>query len=525
MVGQSSVGCSVFDIYWSNTVGRTYWASLNGSSQSYVIDLSETQLPAVRNMTLADMMHDGLRSVAYKALFISDSQDASQKQEVTDELKEMSTNIKKYVAEISSLNVRTETQEAINSSRPEIDAYVVATEEIVGLALAGKKEQSVSKLETFEKAFSDLEEKLEMLGSLIEKDAEASRETAKVIASDAQRTSLILIFLGVAFGLISSIWFTSSLSKSLSKIADHLSDSANQLTSASNQIAVSSKDLSESASQQSSSLEQTAASLEQITAMISKASEGAQTTSESSEDSQRRAEEGRGAAAQMLTSMDEISRSNTAIMEQVNSSQQQMSEIVRVIQEIGSKTKVINEIVFQTKLLSFNASVEAARAGEHGKGFAVVAEEVGSLAQMSGNAAKEISDMLNESISKVESIVQNTTSTVEVLIAKGKDKVDTGVQVAQKCSDLLNEIVQNISRVSALSHEISVATKEQAQGVGEINKAMGQLDSATQKTSSSSQETAESAAHLSDQAELLRGAVGELITIIEGGKADERKAS
>lgn len=102
----------------------------------------------------------------------------------------------------------------------------------------------------------------------------------------------------------------------------------------------------------------------------------------------------------MIHSITEISESNDRIMSQVADGNRKISEIVQVISEIGNKTKVINDIVFQTKLLSFNASVEAARAGEHGKGFAVVAEEVGNLAQMSGNAAKEISDMLNGSVSR-----------------------------------------------------------------------------------------------------------------------------
>jgi methyl-accepting chemotaxis protein len=105
-------------------------------------------------------------------------------------------------------------------------------------------------------------------------------------------------------------------------------------------------------------------------------------------------------------------------MNQINYSNEQMSEIVKVIQEIETKTKVINDIVFQTKLLSFNASVEAARAGEQGKGFAVVAEEVGNLAQMSGNAAKEIS--------------------IPVLIIHDENDVDVNIKAAYNIKENLN---------------------------------------------------------------------------------------
>lgn len=487
-----------------------------------VIDLSEVQIPAVKNMTLTDMMHDGLRAVVFKALYLSDHPNSDLKKEIAEEHKEMSTNIKKYLEEISGLNVRIETKNAIEDSRSEIDAYIQASDEIIALSLSARKDLAVLKLDAFEKSFSSLEKKLESLGELIEKDADASRETAKEIAEASKRTGIVLIILGFAFGVFCSIWFIVGISKSLVDIASHLAAFADQVTSASKQIALSSKDLSESSIEQAASLEQTASALEEITAMISKAADGAEITSESSIDSQKKAEDGRNAVDQMLSSMVEISQSSDAILDHINLSNMQISEIVKVIQEIGAKTKVINEIVFQTKLLSFNASVESARAGEHGKGFSVVAEEVGNLAQMSGNAAKEISDMLDASISKVESIVNETKSKVEGLVSSGRNRVEAGMGVARQCSEILNEIVKNVNRVSGLSQEISVATKEQAQGVSEINKAMAQLDSATQKNSTGSQETALAAIQLSEQANSLQTIVEYLLVIVNGRSSSVR---
>ena len=337
-------------------------------------------------------------------------------------------------------------------------------------------------------------------------------------AADRLGTQLIIGLTALSFilGFGFAFLLARSLVNKFSSISTILSNSANRVASASSQIAASSQGLSQSSTEQAASLQQTAASLEEITSMISKAAESAGTTESSSNQSQEKAIEGQKAVEHMLISMDEISESNTNIMTQVNHSNEQMSEIVRVIQVIGNKTKVINDIVFQTKLLSFNASVEAARAGEHGKGFSVVAEEVGNLAQMSGNAAKEISDMLDTSISKVQAIVRDTKTNVESLVEKGKHKVASGVTVARECSDILNEIVQNISTVTVLSKEISQATKEQSQGVGEINKAMGQLDSTTQQNSSASEETANAATELSAQAESLKTAVDDLVAIVQG---------
>ena len=169
------------------------------------------------------------------------------------------------------------------------------------------------------------------------------------------------------------------------------------------------------------------------------------------------------------------------------------------------------------------ARSEAARAGEHGKGFAVVAEEVGNLAQMSGNAAKEISDMLDSSISRVEKIVSETKTGVSTLVDEGKRKVESGVAVANQCSGLLNDIVQNVSLVSGLAQEIAVASKEQSQGVGEINKAIAQLDTVTQQNASNSQQTATAAEGLSAQADILKGVLTDLVATVHGGGAVPNK--
>jgi len=218
----------------------------------------------------------------------------------------------------------------------------------------------------------------------------------------------------------------------------------------------------------------------------------------------------------MHTSIQEISSSNGEIMKQVEASNQEISHIVKVIAEIGNKTKVINDIVFQTKLLSFNASVEAARAGEHGKGFAVVAEEVGNLAQMSGNAAKEITAMLDDSIRKVEKTVNDTKIKVEQLMVTGRGKIEAGVVTSRKCGEALDQIVQNVDQLGQMVGEISAASQEQAQGVQEINRAMAQLDQVTQQNASASQEAANAAAQLNVQADSLRGIVRTLEKLVQG---------
>lgn len=330
------------------------------------------------------------------------------------------------------------------------------------------------------------------------------------------RWTILLLLISIGVGLTIVFWISMSIVKKINLISKTLNSDVNHVDAVASKMASSSKKLSEATSSQAASLQQTAASLEEITAMVAKASESARLSAESSAQTQEKAQHGKEAMNNMMVSMEEISSGNLAIVDQIKNSNDEMYKIVEVIKEIGNKTKVINEIVFQTKLLSFNASVEAARAGEHGKGFAVVAEEVGSLAAMSGNAAKEISDMLDQSIQKVESTVNDSRSRVQKLMDENRHKVESGVDIARQCSESLDGIVNNVDRLSDLAREISHATQEQSQGLREIGKAMSQLDSSNQVNAAASEESATAANELTEQTNSLRQSVDHLIQAIAG---------
>lgn len=281
-------------------------------------------------------------------------------------------------------------------------------------------------------------------------------------------------------------------------------------------ISAGSSSLAQAATEQASALQETAASVEEMSAMIKKSSENAQSSFITAKRSYDSAKLGQQSVRSMIHAIGDINVSNEKIMEHIRHSNERIKEIIKVITEIGSKTKVINEIVFQTKLLSFNASVEAARAGEHGKGFAVVAEEVGSLAQMSGSAAKEISDMLSSSIEKVENIIQSTTDTVGQLIQDGKQKVAAGSKIAEDCGRVLEDVVEQVSEVSKMVSEITSAAHEQSIGIAEINRAMNQLDQVTHENSQIANQSAANAGNLAHQADSLLQASAQLREVIFG---------
>ncbi|MGZ3790249.1 MAG: HAMP domain-containing methyl-accepting chemotaxis protein [Bacteriovorax sp.] len=354
-----------------------------------------------------------------------------------------------------------------------------------------------------------LQDKAESTNKKIVAESLSYAQTAKTVA-------LIVVLVAGILCFVICIRIAGQLVNVLSSLSSDLNSSSIQVSAAAEQIASSSEQLSQATVEQASSLEETSSSIQEMSSMVAKTSENAIQASRISVESQQNALKGKEVVQDMISSINEINDSNNNIMIQIDQSNKEISEIVQVIAEIGNKTKVINDIVFQTKLLSFNASVEAARAGENGKGFAVVAEEVGNLAQMSGKAASEITEMLESSIKKVEGIVDDTKVKVERLVNEGKSKVDRGSKVARECGVVLEEIVGSISSVSEMANEISVSSQEQSQGVGEITKAMGQINVATQQNAAGAAQSASAAEELSAQATMLKNAVHSLMVTIEG---------
>jgi methyl-accepting chemotaxis protein len=295
----------------------------------------------------------------------------------------------------------------------------------------------------------------------------------------------------------------------LGNVASEVNENADKMKS-------NSETLSDSSTQIASAIQETVSTLDELSSMVNKNLENVELSSKKSQDSKTVAEEGKVSVSNMIGAMSDINTSNQDIVEEMNMISSKMNDIINVIKEIGEKTNVINDIVFQTKLLSFNASVEAARAGEHGKGFAVVAEEVGSLATASGKAATEISEMLDESVKKVDNIVSDTKSKIDSLSSVGQQKVEVGTKTAKECENVLDQILVNVVEVNNKVSEITNASNEQASGIREVTKAMSQLDEMTNSTSTISTEALQSSDILSDESKKLADVVNNLTLLVTG---------
>ncbi|MEQ1665581.1 MAG: bacteriohemerythrin, partial [Bdellovibrionales bacterium] len=222
----------------------------------------------------------------------------------------------------------------------------------------------------------------------------------------------------------------------------------------------------------------------------------------------------------VLSSIDGISQNNIEVLKEMKDTNSEVTNIVKMIEEIENKTKIINDIVFQTKLLSFNASVEAARAGEHGKGFSVVAEEIGKLSKVSGQAAEDISKLLNEGISKIKKIVEDSSAKVNRLSHEGKLKLDSSLQIVNESKKALDTILSTVENIKDMVNEISVSSVEQSKGVQDVSSSFTQIENSVKDNSQIAETSKKHAITLRGQSDKLATIIQEFLLFIEGDNAD-----
>jgi methyl-accepting chemotaxis protein len=263
----------------------------------------------------------------------------------------------------------------------------------------------------------------------------------------------------------SSLLFSMKLmQEQLTRTIGTIKTSADSIGTATHQIAAGNQDLSQRTEEQAASLEETAASMEQLTSAVTQNAENARQANQLAAQAAQVAEQGGAAVSRVVETMDDI-----------NASSDQIAKIVGLIEAIA----------FQTNILALNAAVEAARAGEEGRGFAVVASEVRSLAQRSSAAAKEIKELIHNSV----------------------ERVRTGASHVQEAGTKMREITHEIRRVTDIMGEITAASQEQSKGIGQVNQAITQMDEVTQQNAALVEQAAAAASSLESQAKDLKASV------------------
>ncbi|MDM0042942.1 methyl-accepting chemotaxis protein [Variovorax dokdonensis] len=251
----------------------------------------------------------------------------------------------------------------------------------------------------------------------------------------------------------------------LTDLVGRIRNATDSIVVASREIATGNQDLSSRTEEQASSLQQTAASMEELTSTVKQNADNA-----------RQANQLAVSASEVATRGGDVVSEVVDTMASINASSRKIVDIIGVI----------DGIAFQTNILALNAAVEAARAGEQGRGFAVVASEVRSLAQRSASAAKEIKQLIDDSVGKV----------------------DAGSALVNVAGQTMNEIVSSVRRVTDIIGEITAASQEQTSGIEQINQAITQMDQVTQQNAALVEEAAAAAASLQEQAGGLSQVVG-----------------
>ena len=254
------------------------------------------------------------------------------------------------------------------------------------------------------------------------------------------------------------------ITSGLARVVDSVRSNSNSVASASAEIAQGNLDLSARTESQASALTQTAASMEELEATVKQNADNAGTANQLAVQASAVAERG----GQVVSNVVET-------MQGINESSRRISDII----------SVIDSIAFQTNILALNAAVEAARAGKHGQGFAVVASEVRSLSARSASAAKEIRELINESVKRV----------------------DDGTRLVHQAGTTMSEVVESIRRVTDIMSEISAASVQQRAGVEQVAEAVTQMDQATQQNAALVEEMAAAASSLRQQSDDLVNAV------------------
>ncbi|KMT65721.1 chemotaxis protein [Catenovulum maritimum] len=294
----------------------------------------------------------------------------------------------------------------------------------------------------------------------------ATDVTGRVSAIKATSAILALLEQGKLDSLITEDFIPEfeSLKVAVNNTIERLSSTVGQIGMASEKVTIGIQeisqgniDLSQRTEEQAASLEETASSMEEMTATVKQNADNAILANELAEDAQKKAMEGGLVVDRAIHSMDEINQASHKIADIIS---------------------VIDEIAFQTNLLALNAAVEAARAGEQGRGFAVVAGEVRNLAQRSAQAAKEIKNLIRDSVSKVED----------------------GSSLVNQSGNTLKEIVQAVEKVCVMIADISVASKQQSSGIEQVNIAISNMDETTQQNAALVEQASAAATAVAEQA-------------------------
>jgi methyl-accepting chemotaxis protein len=452
---------------------------------------------AMRYHIEGDMVYDALRADVLAAF---SAQSESDRNSVNSDVTEHARKFRELIGANQKLDTGPEVAAALATMSAPLDKYISSAEIIVRTAQIDRARAQLM-MPDFLAAFEDLEHKFEVVNDRIEKAAQTAEHASQGTVTNLKSTGVVVLLIAAVITLIVAVWIVGAINAGLQRlmatigrmtrgelsrpIAIHSNDEFGQLlvalqaldrklseivtsvranaesvSDSSARVAQGNDDLSHRTQGQAAALEETAASMEEMAITVKQNADNARQANQLATRARNQADKGGSVVQSAVTAMDEINTSSRRIVDII---------------------AVIDEIAFQTNLLALNAAVEAARAGEQGRGFAVVATEVRSLAQRSATAAKEIKNLINDSVTKVMS----------------------GSELVAASGTTLSEIMDSVKKVSDIVAEIAAASNEQSAGIEQVNQAIAQMDQTTQQNAALVSEAASASRSMDQQTQRL----------------------
>lgn len=471
-------------VYVATTKSSSLLSTLN--RQTNII------LPATRDLTVADMMHDGLRALVFEALYSQETNNLEVIPDLKKESTEMGAKFATLIKDLQGLDLNPELTKKITSVQTDVKEYAETAISLIENLDKNKKEETKAAQEKFLTLFSKLEKELEDIGENFQEHSKSEGDAG----TDILQGIIFWSALGLILSLAMSAFVFISTQKSFAEVLVDSEEVGDTLTGLIGSVRDEANKVREASIEQAAAIQESVSALSEMSSMIAQTSQNVKMSLDTSQNALQKTVEGKEIMNRMAHSMTAIQKSNV-----------QLQDLSKVIDDIHSKTTIINDIVFKTQLLSFNASIEAARAGQHGRGFAVVAEEVGNLAEMSGQAAKDIELLLGDSQRKVK----ETLETIQ-------NRVNDSNRVSQLALQAFQEVATNIDEINGQVRSINEATQQQEIGIQQTNIAMKQVDVTSQANTNSSSEALEQANELKSKSELLASANQRLSFLVRGGE-------
>jgi methyl-accepting chemotaxis protein len=451
--------------------GFTGWYSVNLLSK-HLAQVNDSHIPFMRGLAMISESHAAIQKGERSMLIPEFIKDDSEKVRYLNGLEKSWKMAEQGFNMIEPLPRTKDETEIWNNFKPAWENWRKEYSQVLELVKMGKREEAIaSSISREKKAIDDVEKLLGELVSLNTKLIEERNKVANVTEKWTKIVTSIGTGVGIVVTILLGIFFAGYITKPINNVIKLLIDSTEHVTSASKEVAAASQALAQGASEQASSIEESSSSLEEMAAMT---------------------KQNAGNAEHANKIMSHAEKSVSAAAESMKDLISSMKDISSASEEISKIINTIDGIAFQTNLLALNAAVEAARAGEAGAGFAVVAEEVRNLAMRSAEAARSTAALIEGTVKKIH---------------ESSDLVGVASQT-------FTEVARGADKVGELVRQISAGSKEQAQGIEQLNRAVAEMDKVTQQTAANAEQSAATAEEMNAQAEQIAQITAMLVNTV-----------